>query len=84
MYYSMLHLVVCQLGVLLKKHKFETAHEVRIKARVTYNSSERQHKSSYESIAALNDRINARMTWSAVYFYRSGLLQVSKAFMLFF
>ena len=30
--------------------------------RQTYNSSERQHKSSYESITALNDRINARMT----------------------
>ena len=52
MYYSMLHLVVCQLGVLLKKHKFATANEVSIKARVTYNSSERQHKSLYELMAA--------------------------------
>ena len=52
MYYSMLHLVVCQLGVLLKKHKFATAHEVSTKARVTYNSSERQHKSLYELMAA--------------------------------
>ena len=36
MYYSMLHLVVCQLGVLLKKHKFATAPADRIQARVTF------------------------------------------------
>ena len=32
MYYSMLHLVVCQLDVLLKKHKFSIALEVSTKA----------------------------------------------------
>ena len=32
MYYSMLHLVVCQLGVLLKKHKFSIALEVSTRA----------------------------------------------------
>ena len=48
MYYIMLHSVVCQLGVLLKKHKFATARKVSIKVRVIYNSSKRQHKSSYD------------------------------------